>query len=151
MTPTSGIDPRGQRFAAAVTVGVLAAALLAAPSVASVVLLVVQLGVFLVGATVGPARTPYAWLFRTFLRPRLGPPHQTEDPRPPRFAQAVGLGFVALAVLGYAAGADPVGAVAAGAALAAAFLNAAFGLCLGCELYLLGRRLARPTDRPTPA
>jgi len=26
------------------------------------------------------------------------------------------------------------------AALAAAFLNAAFGLCLGCELYLLTRR-----------
>ncbi|WP_242635380.1 DUF4395 family protein [Cellulomonas sp. zg-ZUI22] len=26
-------------------------------------------------------------------------------------------------------------------ALAAAFLNAAFGLCLGCEMYLLGLRL----------
>jgi Domain of unknown function (DUF4395) len=31
--------------------------------------------------------------------------------------------------------------VAAALALIAAFLNAAFGLCLGCELYLLGRRL----------
>jgi len=32
--------------------------------------------------------------------------------------------------------------MAAAVALVAAFLNAAFGLCLGCELYLLQRRLA---------
>ena len=31
--------------------------------------------------------------------------------------------------------------VAAALALVAAFLNAVFGLCLGCELYLLGLRL----------
>jgi hypothetical protein len=36
---------------------------------------------------------------------------------------------------------DLFGAVATGLALVAAFLNAAFGYCLGCELYLLGRRL----------
>ena len=148
MSPTSGIDPRGQRFAATLTTGVLAVALLASPSVLTVVLLVAQLGVFLLGAARGPASTPYAWFFRSLVRPRLGPPAELEDPRPPRFAQAVGLGFAAVAVLGYAAGAGLLGAVATGAALAAAFLNAAFGLCLGCELYLLGRRLA---DRPTPA
>jgi hypothetical protein len=38
--------------------------------------------------------------------------------------------------------------VAAAAALAAAFLNAAFGLCLGCEVYLAVRRLRH---RPLPA
>jgi hypothetical protein len=32
--------------------------------------------------------------------------------------------------------------VATGLALAAAFLNAAFGFCLGCEVYLLVRRTA---------
>ena len=31
--------------------------------------------------------------------------------------------------------------VAAALALVAAFLNAVFGLCLGCELYVLGVRL----------
>ena len=31
--------------------------------------------------------------------------------------------------------------VAAGFALAAAFLNAAFAFCLGCEVYLLVRRI----------
>ena len=35
-------------------------------------------------------------------------------------------------------------------ALAAAFLNAAFGFCLGCEMYLLVRRIV-PTRAATPA
>ncbi len=35
-----------------------------------------------------------------------------------------------------------VAVAATAAALAAAFLNAAFGFCLGCEVYLLGKRLA---------
>ena len=38
--------------------------------------------------------------------------------------------------------------VAAAAALAAAFLNAAFGICLGCEVYLLARRAHGPRHRP---
>jgi hypothetical protein len=41
-----------------------------------------------------------------------------------------------------------LGLVAAAFALVAAFLNAAFGLCLGCEAYLLIRRI---THRPLPA
>lgn len=40
--------------------------------------------------------------------------------------------------------ADTVGLVATGSALAAAFLNAAFGLCLGCELYLVSARTLHP-------
>ena len=40
-----------------------------------------------------------------------------------------------------------VGAVAVGFALAAALLNSVFGFCLGCEVYLLGRRLATRTTR----
>ena len=90
----------------------------------------------------GIQRTPYSWVFRTFVRPRLGPPAELEDPAPPRFAQGVGLGFALVALVGYLAGATLLGSVAVGFALAAAFLNAVFGLCLGCELYLLGRLLA---------
>ena len=78
------------------------------------------------------------------VRPRLGRPDQLEDAAPPRFAQAVGLGFGVVALLGYAVGADLLGTVATGFALAAAFLNAAFGLCLGCEVYLLLQR-AKPS------
>ncbi len=140
------VDPRGQRLSAALTSLLLVAALLLAPSAATVGLLTFQLVAFAAGVLLGPARTPYAWVFRTLVRPRLGPPSETEDARPPRFAQAVGLAFAAVAVLGYAAGAPVLGAVAAGMALGAAFLNAAFGFCLGCEMYL---RLTKLTHRPT--
>jgi hypothetical protein len=137
MSSPAQIDPRGQRFAASLTVVLLAVALVAAPSALSIGLLTLQLVVFAVGAAVGPASTPYAWVFRTFVRPRLGPPAELEDAAPPRFAQLVGLGFAVVAVIGYAAGLELLGAIAAGMALAAAFLNAAFGFCLGCEMYLL--------------
>jgi hypothetical protein len=138
---TAGIDPRGPRFAATITALVLAVALVRAPSPATVALLAVQTVVFGIGAGVGVQHTPYSWLFRTFVRPRLGPPAELEDPAPPRFAQTVGLFFAVVALAGYLTGADLLGAVATGLALAAAFLNAAFDLCLGCEMYLLGRRV----------
>jgi hypothetical protein len=87
--------------------------------------------------------TPYSWLFRTLVRPRLGPPAELEDPAPPRFAQAVGLGFAVVGLLGFLGGVDVVGYVAVGLALVAALLNAVFRFCLGCEMYLLIRRATR--------
>ncbi|MEI2820749.1 MAG: DUF4395 domain-containing protein [Marmoricola sp.] len=74
--------------------------------------------------------------------PDSAPPRSGEDARPPRFAQGVGLAFAAVALIGYLSGAESVGAIAVGFALAAALLNAAFGFCLGCELYLRLQRLA---------
>ena len=136
------IDPRGQRAAAALTSLVLAAVLLTG----NPWLLLVQTAVFATGTVAGPARTPYAWLFRTLVRPRLGPPSHLEDPAPPRFAQACGLAFTAAAMLGVALGAPWLTTTAVAAALAAAFLNAAFGFCLGCELYLLARRAGLPVS-----
>ncbi len=50
-----------------------------------------------------------------------------------------GLGL-ALALAGVGAAVE----VSAALALIAAFLNAAFGLCLGCELYLLTARVRGP-------
>jgi hypothetical protein len=138
--PAAQIDPRGQRFAAGLTTLLFAAALVAAPSPLTVALLTWQLATFVLGAVAGPARTPYAWVFRTLVRPRLGKPRELEDARPPRFAQAVGLAFTVVSLAGYVAGAPLVGAIAAGMALAAAFLNAAFGYCLGCEMYLFFKR-----------
>ncbi len=137
------VDPRGQRFAASITAVLLAVALVASPSALTVTLLAFQLVVFAVGAGLGPARTPYAWVFRRLVRPRLGAPAETEDAAPPRFAQGVGLGFAAVALVGYAVGLPLLGAIAAGMALGAAFLNAAFSFCLGCEMYLLGARATR--------
>ncbi|PYC65884.1 DUF4395 domain-containing protein [Streptomyces tateyamensis] len=130
------IDPRGPRFAAVLTTLVLIAALLSG----SAALLALQTLVFALGALAGPHRSPYGWLYRVLLRPRLGPPAELEDARPPRFAQGVGLVFGLFGTVGYLAGANWLGLGATACALAAAFLNAAFGYCLGCELYLLARR-----------
>jgi len=135
------VDPRGQRFAAALTTVLLAGVLLA-PATTATVLLAVQTVVFSLGAVAGVQRTPYAWIFRTLVRPRISSPGELEDAAPPRFAQAVGLGFGLVALVAYLAGATLIGAVATGLALGAAFLNAAFGLCLGCEVYLVLRRFA---------
>jgi hypothetical protein len=136
------IDPRGPRFVASLTTVVLAVALVAAPSALTVALLAVQAVVFAIGVAAGIQHTPYSWLYKKLVRPRLAPPPELEDAAPPRFAQGVGLAFAVVALVGYLAGVDLLGAIATGFALAAAFLNAAFGFCLGCEMYLLVRRIA---------
>lgn len=132
MASHSQIDPRGPRFGAAVTTLVLAVVLLTG----SGLLLAVQAVVFALGA-ISISRQPYGVLYRRVVRPRLGPPAELEDAAPPQFAQAVGLAFAVLGSVGYLAGVPTLGAIATGFALAAAFLNAAFGFCLGCEIYLL--------------
>jgi hypothetical protein len=134
------IDPRGARFAAALTSAVLAAVLLS-PRPVAIALIAAQAVVFAVGAGLGVQRTPYAWVFRRLVRPRLGPPAELEDAAPPRFAQLVGLVFAGVALSGFLVGADTVGLISTGLALVAALLNAVLGLCLGCELYLLSLRL----------
>ncbi len=130
------VDPRGPRFGAWLTSLVLILVLLTG----SGWLLLAQTLVFAVGAFVGLRRHPYGLVFRLLIRPRLGPPTELEAEAPPRFAQAMGFGFGAVGTAGYLAGLVPLGVVAAGFALAAAFLNAAFGICLGCEVYLLFKR-----------
>lgn len=147
----SQIDPRGPRFNAALTSVVLAVVLLSAPQPVGVALLAAQAALFAMGASLGVSQTPAALLFKTLVRPRLGAPTHLEDATPPRFAQAVGLTFALVGLIGYLSGATLLGAIATGFALAAALLNAVFGLCLGCELYLLGRRLAPVSTTPSTA
>ena len=140
------VDPRGPRFAAALTTVLLALTLLTG----SPWLLALQTVVFALGAFRGIQSTPYSWLFRRFVRPRLAPPAELEDVRPLRFAQAVGFGFAVIGLIGAATGTTALFLAATALALAAAFLNAAFGYCLGCEVYLLIRRFA-PTREEIPA
>jgi hypothetical protein len=103
-------------------------------------LLAAQTVVFALGAFSGLKYAPYGYLYRTFLRPRLGKPTELENPAPPTFAQGVGFGFAAIGAIGYLSGLTALGVVFTAFALAAAFLNAAFDFCLGCEVYLLIRR-----------
>jgi len=137
---SSLVDPRGPRFGAAITTVVLAIVLVTAPSTLATVLIGFQAVVFALGAFAGLRAAPYGWLFRTLVRPRLGPPGELEEEAPPRFAQAVGFGFAAVALAAFLLGWTGVGIAAVALALVAAFLNAAFGYCLGCEMYLLMRR-----------
>jgi hypothetical protein len=140
------IDPRGPQFNAMLTSVVLALTLITAPDVAGIVLLAVQAALFATAVALGVQRTPAAWLFKRFVRPRLGAPAHLEDPEPPRFAQGVGLAFALVGLVGYLSGVTLLGAVATGFALVAALLNAVFGLCLGCEMYLLIRRVTGRTS-----
>lgn len=136
------VDPRGPRFGGAVTTVVLALALVLVGTTAGTVLVAWQTLVFALGAIVGLHAQPYGIFFRKVIRPRLAPPAELEDAAPPRFAQAVGLVFLVVALIASLTGATVVATVAIAFALAAALLNAAFGFCLGCEMYLLGKRLA---------
>jgi Domain of unknown function (DUF4395) len=131
------IDPRGPRFVALVTMVVFAAILITS----SAWLLAVQALVFAAGTFLGIQRNPYGLFFRHVIRPRLAPPAELEPAAPPRFAQGVGLVISVIGVIGYAAGLTPLGMVAAALGLIAAFLNGVFGLCLGCEMYLMIRRV----------
>ncbi|QHT57114.1 DUF4395 domain-containing protein [Cellulomonas sp. H30R-01] len=139
-----GIDVRGPRFGAGVTAVLLVLVLLlgAWPGVALALLAVVAAS-FALGVARGVSGTWQAAVFRRVVAPRIGPVAEREDPRPPRFAQLVGLLVTGVGVLLGALGVAAAVPVAAAVALVAAFLNAAFGLCLGCELYLLGLRLRR--------
>lgn len=128
----SAVDPRGPRFAAWVTTVVLVATLVTE----SAWLLAAQALVLALGAFAGLRWHPYGLVYRALVAPRLAPPTEREDPAPIRFAQGVGLAFVSVGVVGYATGLTALGATATALALGAAFLNAAFGFCLGCEIYL---------------
>lgn len=137
---TSQVDPRGLRFAAALT-SIALAIVLVTPSPVREIVLGLQVVVFAVAVAFGVHASPYGAIFRAVVRPRIGASAATEDARPPRFAQLVGLIFTASALLTFALGSTALGLVLTAFALIAALLNATVGLCLGCELYLTWRRI----------
>jgi hypothetical protein len=147
---TAQVDVRGPRFTAWVTTAVLVATLITAAfsSIAAAVVLGIQTVVFAVGAWRGPRQHPYGLFFQRLVAPRLEPVTEREPVPPLKFAQLVGFVFAVVGTAGFAAGVPLVGLVATGFALAAAFLNAAFGICLGCQIYPLVARLRRV---PSPA
>lgn len=137
-----GIDPRGPRFGALITTVIFAVVLISSgDSALAASLLAFQAVVFAIGTFFGLRKAPYGLIYRFLIRPRLSPPKELEDEAPPRFAQGVGLVISVIGVVGYAAGITPLGIAAAAAGLVAAFLNGVFGFCLGCEMYLIIRRI----------
>jgi hypothetical protein len=134
------IDPRGPRLGAFVPLTLSIVALVLGPGLGAIVIFALLVALFLPGAIVGPQATAQGWVFKTFIRPRIGPPTETESFRPPRFAQQVGLTFSTVA-LAFAIADVSVGFfVFAGFLTFAAFLQGVFDYCLGCEMYLLLKR-----------
>ncbi|MCM3779114.1 DUF4395 domain-containing protein [Microbacterium hydrocarbonoxydans] len=155
MSTSVGIDPRGPRFAATITTALLlvatflglvgtspdaASATLAQRALDPGFLLAAVLAALFLWSVVSPSTAPWGVLFRRFVKPRLSPPSELEDPRPPRFAQGVGLFVVSVGLALHLLGIPWALPIATAAAFIAAFLNAVFSLCLGGQLYLLLRR-----------
>jgi hypothetical protein len=135
-SPPRPIDPRGPRFnqavlAAALLVGFVADWRPVVPLFAVVLLL---------GAAFGSQYGPFLRLFSEVIRPRLGPPSFLEDPRPPRFAAAMGVGVLTAASLAFLGGAPGLAWALALLVAALAGLSATTGLCVGCEIWLLFAR-----------
>ena len=136
----SGIDPRGPRFTAGVTATLLLVTAVLGFGGLDLVALLLLAGiaaVFAWSAVAGVARNPFGVVFRALVRPRLAPPSELEDPRPPTFAQLVGFLVTGTGVVLGLVGLSTAVPIAASLAFVAAFLNAAFGYCLGCQIYLL--------------
>ncbi|MCV7356338.1 DUF4395 domain-containing protein [Mycolicibacterium fluoranthenivorans] len=145
------VDIRGPRFVAWVTTGVLIGTLLvSAISVpAATIILALQAVVFAIGAVRGPRQHPYGRVFAALIAPQLGPVTEKEPVPPLKFAQLVGFIFAVVGTVGFAfqaaLGGPLLGLIATALALFAAFLNAAFGICLGCQIYPFVARLRRAT------
>ncbi len=127
------IDSRGPRFGATITMLVLIAVLY----FESIELLIFQTLMWAIGATFGPQKSPYGWIFKSLIKPRLKKVGDLENVKPPQFAQFVGFIFGVVGITGFVIGSTPLFLIATAFALAAAFLNSVFNFCLGCEMYLL--------------
>jgi hypothetical protein len=113
-------------------------------------LLLLLVALLFLWGVVSPRTAPWGVLYRKVVAPRLSPPTELEDPRPPRFAQGVGLFVSVIGLVLHLLGVPWGLTIAAAVAFVAAFLNAVFGLCLGCQLYLLLQR-AGIVGRARPA
>lgn len=160
--PVKGIDPRGPRFVAGITAVLLLVDVLLgltglatqqtaggwaiqSASIADRILdpaflLLLVITLLFLWSVLSPRTAPWGVLYRSLVQPRLKPPTELEDPRPPRFAQGVGLFVTVIGVVLHLAGVPLALPIAAAFAFIAAFLNSVFGLCLGCQLYLLLQR-----------
>jgi len=134
------IDARGPRYSAAITTTVLALALITESNY----LIGFQFAVFLSAVIFGLRRSIYGLIYRNLIQPRLSGPVPSENEAAPRFAQLIGALFAFVALAGGLTGNSALFLIATSFALGAAFLNAAFGFCLGCQVYL---RLVRVRAR----
>ena len=139
------VDPRALRFSAAATASVLAVVLLTVGPARPLALglLASQVAVFGFTAFVSVHWSVWAQIFARFIWPRIGAATELEDAHPVRFAQFIGFVLTALALLGFVIRVDGIGYGLTAVAVVGTVTNATTGVCLGCKLYLLARRLLR--------
>jgi uncharacterized protein DUF4395 len=92
------------------------------------------------GLRYSPLGAAYRFVKRTF---KLQLPIIPEEEPPPRFAQLMGFAFLLVATLGfYSFSNAALGWACTMIVAALQTLLAATGLCVGCEVYLVGKRLS---------
>jgi len=137
---TRMIDRNGHRWGAAISAVALYLGLIFdARWVAPLFCAVLAIGVAF-GLRYSPLGATYRFVKRTF---KLQIPVEPEEEPPPRFAQLMGFAFLLAATIAF----YPGGAPAAGWTLtmivaALQTLLGATGICVGCEVYLVGKRLS---------
>jgi hypothetical protein len=141
------IDVRGPRLSASITCIVLVVAYLTR----SAWLLAAQVVIFAVAAFAGLRWSPYATVFRAVKRLRgWGPPSATEPEAASRFSQLLGFLFAGAGLAAIVSGATGLGWGLVLVVIALSGLLAATGLCVGCEVYTIGRRLITRRAGGTP-
>lgn len=137
---TRVIDRNGHRFGAALSaVGLIAAYLVDWRPIAPVMTVIFAIGV-LFGLRYSPMGATYRALKRVF---KLSMPIVPEEEAPPRFAQTMGLVFMAIATLGFYtfSWGDATWVLVFIVAALQALLGVT-GICVGCEMYLIGKRVS---------
>ncbi len=128
------IDPRGQRFGAALSVAFLALGFAAGLPIV-VALLALALGISaLFGTRYSVLGRPWPYVRRLL---RIAPPRELEHEFPPRFAQALGALGLGVATVLFLVGLATAGWVVAAAVGGLQAVLATTGYCLGCRLYFL--------------
>jgi hypothetical protein len=104
--------------------------------------LVPVIGVALgMGSLLGLRYSPLGATYRFVKRAaRLQIPVEPEEEPPPRFAQTLGFVFLGIGSLAFIPGWNALGWTLTLLVAALQALLAATGLCIGCEIYLYGRR-----------
>jgi hypothetical protein len=91
------------------------------------------------GLRYSPLGATYRFAKKTF---KLKVPVELEEEPPPRFAQTLGFVVLSLASIAFALSWNSFGWVLTLLVAALQGLLAATGLCVGCEIYMYGRRFA---------
>jgi hypothetical protein len=135
---TAAVDARAARLSQGATgLLVLAALLLGAPALLALPALHLAAALAL-----GPRGNVVLRLFDLAIAPRLRT-RRPEDPRPLRFANAIGAALLAVALLLHSADLASAGWAAAGLVGALALLAALTGFCVGCRFYWVIAALRR--------